>query len=217
MRVDPFDRDDLKHGLGKLANGTARRFWRLCLYAPLCFDGRPARSDPGLSMAAPKQSRIARKSFNCRQKSVIRLPVGEHDTVMNTPDEKLLAYAAQIVSAHVAHNLVSTTALPRLIQDVVQSLRTAQLHGIAPERPKPAVPIQQSIQRDSIACLECGKRFRTLKRHLEREHNMTDEEYRLRWQLPASYKLTAPEYAELRADVARKIGLGRKPRGRGKR
>lgn len=136
---------------------------------------------------------------------------------MNTPDEKLLAYAAQIVSAHVANNLVSTTALPRLIQDVVQSLRAAQLQGTTPERPKPAVPIQQSIQRDSIACLECGKRFRTLKRHLEREHNMTDEEYRLRWQLPASYKLTAPEYAELRADVARKIGLGRKPRGRGKR
>lgn len=136
---------------------------------------------------------------------------------MNTPDEKLLTYAAQIVSAHVGHNPVATTALPRLIHEVVQSLRAAQLQSIAPERPKPAVPIAQSIARDSVACLECGKRFRTLKRHLEREHNMSEDEYRGRWQLPASYKLTAPEYAELRAEVARKIGLGRKPRGRARR
>ena len=136
---------------------------------------------------------------------------------MTMPDEKLLTYAAQIVSAHVGNNLVSSTALPRLIQDVVHSLRAAQLQSMTPERPKPAVPIAQSIARKSVACLECGKRFRTLKRHLEREHNMTEEEYRSRWQLPASYKLTAPEYAELRAEVARKIGLGRKPRGRGRR
>lgn len=139
------------------------------------------------------------------------------NTDVTVPDDKLLTYAAQIVSAHVANNLVTSSALPRLIQDVVQSLRMAQLQSMAPERPKPAVPIAQSIAHDSVACLECGKRFRTLKRHLEREHNMTEEEYRGRWQLPASYKLTAPEYAELRAEVARKIGLGRKPRGRGRR
>lgn len=136
---------------------------------------------------------------------------------MTTPDESLLIYAAQIISAHVGHNQVSTTALPQLIEEVVHSLRAAQQQGMAPERPKPAVPIAQSIARESIACLECGKRFRTLKRHLEREHHMTEAEYRGRWQLPGSYKLTAPEYAELRADVARKIGLGRKPRGRSRR
>ena len=136
---------------------------------------------------------------------------------MDKPDEQILALAADIVSAHVGHNPVSAAALPRLIQDVVHSLRAAQLASTLPERPKPAVPIQQSITRELVACLECGKRFRTLKRHLEREHDMTEDEYRSRWQLPASYKLTAPEYAELRAEVARKIGLGRKPRARGRR
>ena len=136
---------------------------------------------------------------------------------MDKPDENILALAADIVSAHVGHNPVSTAALPRLIQDVVHSLRAAQVQAATPERPKPAVPIQQSIARDSVACLECGKRFRTLKRHLEREHGLSEEDYRARWQLPSSYKLTAPEYAELRAEVARKIGLGRKPRGRGRR
>ena len=136
---------------------------------------------------------------------------------MDKPDETILALAAEIVSAHVGHNSVSAAALPQLIQEVVQSLRAAQLHAPLPEKPKPAVPIAQSIARDSVACLECGKRFRTLKRHLEREHDMSEDEYRTRWQLPANYKLTAPEYAELRAEVARKIGLGRKPRGRGRR
>ena len=136
---------------------------------------------------------------------------------MTGPDDKILALAAQIVSAHVAHNTLPSTSLPLLIKGVVESLHAARQQGTAAERPKPAVPIEQSIARDSVACLECGKRFRTLKRHLEREHHMTTEHYRARWELPASYTLTAPEYAELRAAVARRSGLGRKPRSRGRR
>ena len=136
---------------------------------------------------------------------------------MDELDEKILAAAAQIVSAHVAHNLVPAATLPQMVKDVVQVLRTAQQQALEPERPKPAVPIQHSVTQDAVACLECGKRFRTLKRHLEREHDMSEEEYRTRWQLPATYKLTAPDYAELRSAVARKIGLGRTPHGRARR
>ena len=85
------------------------------------------------------------------------------------------------------------------------------------DRPKPAVPVSHSVSRDSIACLECGKRFRTLKRHLEREHGIDEAEYRDRWQLPQNYRLSAPAYGEIRAAVARKIGLGRQPRGKQRR
>ena len=133
---------------------------------------------------------------------------------MTGPDTKILSLAAQIVSAHIAHNALPVASLPRLIRDVVESLEAARRQVTVAVRPKPAVPIQQSIARDSVACLECGKRFRTLKRHLEREHGMTVESYRARWELPASYSLTAPDYAELRAEVARKSGLGRKPHNR---
>ncbi len=133
---------------------------------------------------------------------------------MDNLDELILALAAQIVSAYVVHNPVSAEALPQLVLAVAQALRAAHQRSLEPERPRPAVPLQHSIAQDFVACLECGKRFRTLKRHLEREHAMSEEEYRARWQLPATYKLTAPEYTELRAAVARKIGLGRAPRGR---
>lgn len=131
---------------------------------------------------------------------------------MPGPDDKILSLAAQIVSAHVSRNALPPNLLPRLIKDVVESLQAASRQGIVEERPKPAVPIHLSIAPDSVACLECGKRFRTLKRHLEREHAMTVEAYRERWELPPSHTLTAPNYAALRADVARKSGLGRKSR-----
>lgn len=136
---------------------------------------------------------------------------------MDEMSDQILALAAQIITAQVTHHRVSPEALPRLIEEVVQSLRSARQQAAQPEKPKPAVPIHQSVTRDAVACLECGKRFRTMKRHLERQHGMTEDEYRARWDLPASYRLTAPEYADLRADVARKIGLGRKPRSRGRK
>lgn len=136
---------------------------------------------------------------------------------MNVPEESILALAARIVSAHVTHNEVPPESLPRLVSEVARSLRTAQQAATVPERRTPAVPIQHSVARDAVACLECGRRFRTLKRHLEREHNLSEAAYRAQWDLPASYPLTAPEYTELRAEVARRSGLGRKPRGRRRR
>ncbi len=136
---------------------------------------------------------------------------------MTGSDDMVLALAAQIVSAHVSSNTMPAADLPRLIQEVIVALRAALQAAETPERLKPAVSIQQSVEHDSIACLECGKRFRTLKRHLEREHAMNELDYRGRWKLPASYKLSAPEYTAFRSEVARKIGLGRRPRARPRR
>jgi predicted transcriptional regulator len=124
-------------------------------------------------------------------------------------DNRVLALAAQIVSAHVANNTVNTGDVPRLIESVVRSLHLAQLQGARPPKPEPAVPVQQSVSQEWIACLECGKHFRTLKRHLARVHGASEADYRARWELPATYKMSAPAYAKLRADVAYRIGLGR--------
>ena len=99
----------------------------------------------------------------------------------------------------------------------------ASLGGAGPqeeERPDPAVSIRASVKRDHIVCLEDGKKMKMLKRHLQTEHGMAPDEYRARWNLPGDYPMVAPEYAETRRDLAKKIGLGRKPgqkRGRQKK
>jgi len=127
-------------------------------------------------------------------------------------DETLLALVADIVSAQVSHNSVSVNDLPALIQSVYGSL--AKL-GEAPtpveEKREPAVSIRSSIKPDSITCLDCGAKFKMLKRHLATDHDLTPEAYRARWSLPASYSLVAPDYAAKRKELAVKIGLGRKP------
>ncbi len=126
-------------------------------------------------------------------------------------DETLLALVADIVSAQVSHNSVSAYDLPALIQSVYGSL--AKL-GEAPtpveEKREPAVSIRSSIKPDSIACLDCGAKFKMLKRHLATDHDLTPEAYRARWGLPATYSLVAPDYAATRKALAVKIGLGRK-------
>lgn len=128
---------------------------------------------------------------------------------MPNTDRDVLVLAAQIVSAHVSNNRVETDQLPPLVEAVVKALLTTATQDSPSDQRQPAVPVSQSVEADTIACLECGKRFRTLKRHLARDHGITEAEYRERWSLPASYKLSAPNYAKLRADVARRIGLGR--------
>jgi predicted transcriptional regulator len=127
-------------------------------------------------------------------------------------DETLLALVADIVSAQVSYNSVSTSDLPALIQSVYGSL--AKL-GEAPtpvaEKREPAVSIRSSIKPDAVTCLECGAKFKMLKRHLATDHNMTPDAYRSYWGLPAIYSLVAPDYAAKRKELAVKIGLGRKP------
>ncbi|MCP5396164.1 MAG: MucR family transcriptional regulator [Sphingomonadaceae bacterium] len=139
----------------------------------------------------------------------------------STASEFLVALTSDIVTAHVSNNSVGVADLPALITNVYQAL--SGLGGTAApveERPEPAVSIRASVKKDHIVCLEDGKKMKMLKRHLMTEHGMTPGEYRARWNLPADYPMVAPDYAETRRELAKKIGLGRTPgqkRGRRKK
>ena len=124
--------------------------------------------------------------------------------------EELLQLAADIVSAHVRNNALPADQLPRLIQQVFSTLATVQEKAAAPQRPEPAVSIRESVRPDHLVCLECGKRFSTLKRHLMTDHQLTPEQYRERWQLSPTYPVVAPAYAKTRSALAKRFGLGRK-------
>jgi len=129
---------------------------------------------------------------------------------------------ADIVSAYVGNNTVSAAELPGLIQSVHRALAGvsggAEVVEAAPR--DPAVPIRRSITPDFIICLEDGRKFKSLKRHLRTKYNMSPEEYRAKWGLPKDYPMVAPNYAKARSDLAKQMGLGQggrqAPRRRGK-
>ena len=129
----------------------------------------------------------------------------------SNPNHAVLGLTAQIVSAHVSNNTVSRDALPELIQQVFATLMAAGTEQPEPERLQPAVPVKKSVFPEYIVCLEDGKKLKMLKRHLQTSYNMTPEQYRERWGLPHDYPMVAPKYAEHRSELAKKIGLGRKP------
>jgi predicted transcriptional regulator len=122
--------------------------------------------------------------------------------------------AAGIVSAYVSNNSVPASDLPSLINDVHSALmRVTSGHPIAvPETPKPAVPAKKSITSDYIICLEDGRKFKSLKRHLRTQYNMSPDEYREKWGLPADYPMVAPNYAKARSNLAKQMGLGQQRR-----
>jgi len=125
---------------------------------------------------------------------------------------ELISLTADIVSAHVSNHKVTPTDLPGLISSIHDAL--AQLgQPTEAEDPKqePAVSIRASVKHDYIVCLEDGKKLKMLKRYLRTNFNMTPEEYRQKWSLPRDYPMVAPAYAETRKELAKKIGLGRKP------
>jgi predicted transcriptional regulator len=124
--------------------------------------------------------------------------------------------AADIVSAYVSNNSVATSDLPGLIGDIHSALvRIGSGTVEAPaEALKPAVPIKKSITPDYIICLDDGKKFKSLKRHLRTQYDMTPEEYRERWGLPPDYPMVAPNYAQARSQLAKKMGLGQQRRKR---
>jgi predicted transcriptional regulator len=127
--------------------------------------------------------------------------------------ETLITLTADIVSAHVSNNSVAVSDLPLLINNVHGALRA--LGGGKEEpapKPEPAVSIRSSIKPDYVVCLEDGKKLKMLKRHLMTHYNMTPDEYRQKWGLPADYPMVAPNYAEQRRTLAKKIGLGTKRR-----
>lgn len=139
----------------------------------------------------------------------------EHDMT-----ETLITLASDIVAAHVSNNNLAADEVPSLITNVYNALAgLGQKKEVAAERPEPAVSVRASVKRDHIVCLDCGKKMKMIKRHLMTEHGMTPDAYRVRWDLGSDYPLVAPAYAETRRDLAKKIGLGRKPgqkRGRRK-
>jgi predicted transcriptional regulator len=133
--------------------------------------------------------------------------------------ETLITLTSDIVAAHLSNNNVDIEAVPGLITNVYNALSgLGEEAEVEEERPEPAVSIRASVKPDYIVCLEDGKKLKMLKRYLRTNFDMTPEEYRARWGLPADYPMVAPNYAEKRRDLAKKIGLGRKPSpGRGRR
>lgn len=127
--------------------------------------------------------------------------------------EALITLTSDIVSAHLSNNSVAVDAVPGLITSVYSALANLGEEG-EPEvaRPTPAVSIRASVKPDYLVCLEDGKKLTMLKRYLRTNYNMSPEEYRTRWNLPADYPMVAPNYAEKRRELAKNIGLGRKPK-----
>ena len=125
----------------------------------------------------------------------------------------LLSLTAEIVAAFTGHNTVATSDLPGLIKTVYETLRAAGTVEAekSVEALVPAVPIKKSVTSEFIVCLEDGKKLKMLKRHLATRYNMTPAAYRQRWGLPNDYPMVAPAYAAQRSDLAKSIGLGRKP------
>jgi predicted transcriptional regulator len=132
----------------------------------------------------------------------------------DTSEKKdLLSLTTEIVAAHVSNNTVAVSDLRPLIEQVYKTLQTVdQQEEQKSERPTPAVPIKKSVQPDYIICLEDGKKLKMLKRHLKTAYNMTPDEYRERWGLPADYPMVAPNYARQRSNLAKQIGLGTRSR-----
>ena len=135
--------------------------------------------------------------------------------IENDMRETLITLTSDIVAAHVSNNSVAVNDLPLLIGNVY-----AALAGLNPAQPaaepapEPAVSIRASVKNDHIVCLEDGKKLKMLKRHLMPRYNMTPEQYRARWNLPADYPMVAPNYAVARSQLAKKMGLGQQARKR---
>jgi predicted transcriptional regulator len=124
----------------------------------------------------------------------------------------LLGLTARIVAAQVSNNAASPSEVLTLIQQVYKTLADVGREPAQAARPEPAVPITKSVFADYIVCLEDGRKLKMLKRHLMSAYNLTPQQYRQRWGLPASYPMVAPNYAKQRSSLAKKIGLGKTPR-----
>jgi predicted transcriptional regulator len=127
--------------------------------------------------------------------------------------DKLLDLTKTVVAGYVSNNSVPSNRLPALIADVASALTKLSRPAAAdPEKPVPAVNPKRSVFPDHIICLENGKRFKSMKRHLMVHHNLTPEQYREKWGLPHDYPMVAPNYAAARSTLAKSLGLGRRPK-----
>ncbi len=126
----------------------------------------------------------------------------------------LIEMTAEIVAAFVGNNSVPASDIPGLISQTYAALSGAEAPPVVePEVKTPAVPVKRSIQPDYIVCLEDGRKFKSLKRHLRTKYNLSPEDYRAKWGLPKDYPMVAPNYAAARSNLAKQMGLGQGGRG----
>ena len=162
----------------------------------------------GLRFAREKSIRKKPTEMNSKKSKSKGDPMTE-----NMEQDNLIELTADIVSAYVSNNSIQSSDLPALISDVHTAMYKT-LGGPAepePEPQKPAVSIKKSVTPDYIICLDDGKKFKSLKRHLRTHYDLTPADYRENWGLPADYPMVAPNYAKARSMLAKKMGLGRKP------
>jgi predicted transcriptional regulator len=132
-------------------------------------------------------------------------------------DPKFSELTANIVSAYLRNHSVPASDIPGLISQIHSALsRVSSGADLAAEPLKPAIPVKKSITPEYLVCLEDGKKFKSLKRHLRTQYNMTPEQYRDKWDLPADYPMVAPNYAQARSALAKQMGLGQQRRKRAK-
>jgi predicted transcriptional regulator len=127
-------------------------------------------------------------------------------------EAELIELSSEIVAAYVGHNALSAADLPKLIADVFTAMSGLGVNASAPaaEQLKPAVTVRRSVTPDHVVCLEDGKKFKSLKRHLMTHHGLSPQQYREKWSLPADYPMVAPNYSATRSSLAKNSGLGRK-------
>ena len=137
----------------------------------------------------------------------------------NPGESSYIQLTANIVSAYVSNNTVPSAEIPNLIGQIYSALlRVSGGQAPTPAEPlKPAVPLKRSITSDYLVCLEDGKKFKSLKRHLRTQYGMTPEQYREKWALPPDYPMVAPNYAAARSQLAKQMGLGQQRRRRRER
>ncbi|MCH7807171.1 MAG: MucR family transcriptional regulator [Proteobacteria bacterium] len=139
-------------------------------------------------------------------------PISTEPAGSGKGDDTCLRLATEIVSSYVMKNLINSADLPKLIRVVHRTLlELAQVEGAKSLSQTPAVPTEKSVTREFIICLEDGKKLKMLKRHLRSKFGLTPDQYRAKWNLPHSYPMVAPGYADQRSKLAKEIGLGRKP------
>lgn len=133
---------------------------------------------------------------------------------MSDAAQAYIEMTAEIVSAYVSNNTIPVSDVAGLIGQVHQALVRVGggQHEVLRETPKPATSVKRSITPDFLVCLEDGKKFKSLKRHLRTQYNMTPEQYREKWQLPSDYPMVAPNYAAARSNLAKQMGLGQQRR-----
>jgi|TARA_R100000306_G_scaffold60985_1_gene62442 predicted transcriptional regulator len=132
------------------------------------------------------------------------------ETLLPVDNEELMRMTTDIIASFLSHNSVPAESVPDMIKSVYATMKEISGEPAKPEpKAKPAVPVSRSVSDDYIVCLEDGKKLKMLKRYLRSQYDMSPEDYRRKWGLPADYPMVAPNYSKRRSEFAKEIGLGR--------